>query len=110
MNRLECARETIRLLLEELEADEVFPEAWTPYWERYVKTKLDPRAQAPALEAKSVQAGRDLLAIWTEAAGCWGIVARDPFVLLQRVFLENYTVAASSEVEKNTRAAHGRGA
>lgn len=103
MSRLECARETIRLLLEALEADDAFPEAWAPYWERYVETKLDPRAQAPALEAKSVQAGRDMLAIWTDAAGCWDIVARDAFVLLQRVFLENYTVAASSEVDK-TRA------
>jgi len=103
MNRLECARETIRLLLEELEADGAFPEAWAPYWERYVEGKLDPRAQAPALEAKSVQAGRDLLAIWKAAAGCGDIVARDAFILLQRVFLENYTIEAGGEVAK-TRA------
>ena len=103
MNRLECARETIRLLLVELEAEGAFPEPWAPYWERYVETKLDPRAQAPALEAKSVQAGRDLLALWTAAAGCWDIGARDAFVLLQRVFLENYTIAAGGEVGK-TRA------
>jgi transposase len=103
MNRLECARETIRRLLEELEADEAFPEAWAPYWQRYVETKLDRRAQAPALDAKSVQAGRDMLAIWTEAAGCWEIVARDAFVLLQRVFLENYAVEARGAVGK-TRA------
>jgi hypothetical protein len=44
MSRLECARETIRLLLEDLEADETFP-AWATYWERYVETKLDPRAK-----------------------------------------------------------------
>ena len=100
MSRLECARETIRLLLENLEAEEAFPEAWAPYWERYVETKLDPRAQAPALEAKSVQAGRDLLAIWKDAAGCEDIVARDAFVLLQRVFLENYTLEAGGEVLK----------
>ena len=103
MNRLECARETIRLLLEELEADGAFPEHWAPYWERYVESHLAPRTQAPALEAKSVQAGRDMLAIWKDAAGCWDILARDAFVLLQRVFLENYTLAACSEVEK-TRA------
>lgn len=100
MNRLDCARETIRLLLEELEADGAFPEVWAPYWERYVETKLDPRAQAPALEAKSVQAGRDMLAIWKDAAGCEDIVARDAFVLLQRVFLENYTVEAGGEIAK----------
>jgi transposase len=103
MNRLECARETIRLLLEALEADGALPEAWAPYWERYVETKLDPRAQAPALEAKSVQAGRDMLAIWTQAAGCWAIEARDAFVLFQRVFLENYMIEVGGEVGK-TRA------
>lgn len=100
MSRLECARETIRLLLEDLEADETFPETWATYWERYVETKLDPRAQAPALEAKSLQAGRDMLAIWTEAAGCWKIVARDAFVLLQRVFLDNYSLEAGGQVGK----------
>jgi transposase len=103
MNRLECVRETIRLFLEDVEADGTFPEVWAPYWERYVETKLDPRAQAPALEAKSVQAGRDMLAIWTKAAGDWDIVARDSFVLLQRVFLEHYTLAPGNEIEK-TRA------
>lgn len=103
MSRLECARETLRLLLEEVEADGALPEAWAPYWERYVETKLDPRAQAPALEAKSVQAGWDMLAIWTTASGCGDIEARDVFVLLQRVFLENYTVATGGEIGK-TRA------
>jgi transposase len=103
MSRLECARETIRLLLENVEADGIFPEIWSVYWERYVETKLDPRAKAPALEAKSVQAGRDMLAIWKDVAGCWDIVDRDAFVVLQRVFLENYTIEAGGEVAK-TRA------
>ncbi len=103
MSRLECARETVRLLLEALDADGAFPEDWAPYWERYVETKPDPRAQAPALEAKFVHAGRDMLAIWKDAAGCGDIAARDAFVLLQRVFLENYTVAAGGGVAK-TRA------
>ena len=100
MSRLECARETIRLLLEDVEADGAFPEAWSEYWERYVESKLDPRAQAPALEAQSVQTGRDMLSIWKDAAGCRGIVTRDTFVLLQRVFLENYTLSAGKPPEK----------
>lgn len=100
MSRLECARETIRLLLEAVEADEALPEAWAPYWERYVQTKLDPRAQAPALEAKSAQAGTDLLRLWMESAGCRDIEGRDAFVLLQRVFLENYTLTAGGQLEK----------
>jgi len=103
MSRLECARETIRLLLEDVEGDGAFPEAWAEYWERYVETKLDARAKTPALESKSAQAGADMLAIWTDAAGCWDIEARDAFVLLQQVFLENYTLEAGGETRK-TRA------
>lgn len=92
MSRLDCARETIRLLLEDVEADDSLPSSWASYWECYVESKLDPRARAPALEEKSAQAGADMLAIWKDAAGCWAIGRRDAFVLLQRVFLENYTV------------------
>jgi len=100
MSRLECARETIRLLLEEVEADGLFPECWSSHWDLYVESKLDPRAKAPALEAKAVQAGRDMLAIWKDAAGCRGIEQRDAFVLLQRVFLENYMIEAGGQVAK----------
>lgn len=107
MNRLECARETIRLLLEEVEADGCLPESWAGYWERYVETKIDPRARAPALEAKAAQAGQDLLEIWKQAAGCWPLIKRDAFVLLQRVFLENYTVDASGETQKTRSAPTG---
>lgn len=100
MSRLECARETIRLLLEDVEADGAFPEGRAPYWERYVETKVDPRTQTPALETKFLQAGRDMLAVWTYAAVHGNIWMRDSFVLLQRVFLENYTLEASGETGK----------
>lgn len=103
MNRLECARQTIRLLLEDLEADDILPEAWSGYWDRYVEGKVDPRAQAPALEAKCVQAGEDMLAIWQAAASRWPIVGRDAFVLLQRVFLENFELVPTGQTNK-TRA------
>lgn len=103
MSRLDCARETIRLLLEDVEADGLLPECWSSYWELYVESKLDPRAKAPALEAKSVQAGRDMLTIWKDAVACRDIEPRDAFVLLQRVFLENYVVDAGGAVAK-TRA------
>jgi transposase len=103
MNRLECARETIRLLLKDVESDGCLPPAWASYWERYVESKIDPRARAPALETKSAQAGADMLAIWKDAAGHWTIVERDAFVLLQRVFLENYVVDAAGRTDK-TRA------
>ena len=102
MNRLECTRETIRLLLEDIETDGNLPAAWAGYWERYVESKLDPRARAPALEAKAAQAGADMLAIWTDAAGCWPIVDRAAFVLLQRVFLENYELAPTGQTNKTS--------
>lgn len=100
MNRLECARETIRLLLEDVEADGALPEAWSAYWELYVESKVDPRAKASALELKAAQAGADMLAIWKIAAGCWPIIERDSFVLLQRVFLENYALDAEGRAQK----------
>ena len=100
MNRLECVRETIRLLLEDIEAEGLLPDGWSGYWDAYVERKLDPRARAPALEAKSAQAGADMLAIWKEGAGCWPIVARDRFVLLQRVFLENYELDGAGRTQK----------
>lgn len=103
MNRLQCARETIRLLLEDVEADEDFPEAWALYWERYVESKVDPRAKAPALEAQAAEAGKDMLALWMQAAGCWAIANRNAFVLLQRVFLEHYELAPTGHTNK-TRA------
>ena len=103
MNRLECARETIRLFLEDVEADGMLPDAWSSYWDLYVEKKVDPRAKAPALKAKAVQAGKDMLAIWKDAAGCWPIIERDSFVLLQRVFLENYALDAEGRAQK-TRA------
>jgi hypothetical protein len=103
MNRLECARETIRLLLVDVEADGCLPSPWDAYWDRYVESKVDPRAKAAALEEKATQAGEDMLAIWKDAAECWSILERDSFVLLQRVFLEHYTVDAAGRTHK-TRA------
>jgi transposase len=100
---LDCARETIRLFLEDVEVDGALPEAWSDHWERYVESKVDPRAKAPALEAKFAQAGADMLAIWKDAAGCCSIIDRDSFVLLQRVFLENYALDAEGHAQK-TRA------
>jgi len=92
MNRLECVRETLRLLLEDVEADGLLPPCWSAYWERYVEGKIDPRSEKSALQAKMTEAGRDILALWEEMAGYWPITARDSFVLLQRVFLENFEI------------------
>ncbi len=90
MNRLECVRETLRLLLNDVEADGELRPNWSVYWDRYVESKVDPRSGIGALQARSAEAGADMLAIWEEASGYGPIAARDSFVLLQRVFLENY--------------------
>ena len=103
MNRLECARETIRLFLVNVEADGCLPSAWDAYWDRYVESKIDPRARAPALEEKTAQAGGDMLAIWKDAAGCESIAQRDSYLLLQRVFLENYTVSVAGCSQTRTQ-------
>jgi hypothetical protein len=77
-----------------------------------VESKVDPRAKAPALEEKAAQAGEDMLAIWKDAAGSRHIVERDSFVLLPRVFLENYTVDAAGRTHQTrtqpTGAVHNR--
>lgn len=90
MSRLECARETIGLFLRDIEAAGLLPEAWAAYWDRYMESKLDPRAGKTVLLAKSAQAGEDMLAIWKDVTGMWRIASRDSFLLLQRVFLDNY--------------------
>jgi hypothetical protein len=76
------------------------PSLWDSYWDRYVESKVDPRAKAPALEEKAAQAGEDMLVIWKDAAGSRHIFERDSFVLLQRVFLENYTVDAAGRAHQ----------
>jgi transposase len=103
MSRLECARQTLRLLLEKVEADGLLPASWSGYWERYVEARLDPRGGLKYLQARSVEVGQDMLAIWQEAGNCPRIAALDAFVLLQRVFLENYQLDPAGTVQ-STRA------
>ena len=98
LSRLECVRETLRLFLEDLEAAGLLPEVWAGYWERYVEGKVDPRAGLPALQAKLTEAGAAMLAIWQQAAAGGPIATRAAFVLLQRVFLENYEFATAGHV------------
>ena len=99
MNRLECARETIRLWLVDIEAIGLFPETWAVYWERYVENKIDPRAGRKTLEGKSLETGGDMLAIWKDVSDIWPIASRNSFVLMQRVFLENYEFAPDGRTQ-----------
>ena len=62
MSRLDCARESLRLALEEL-APELTPEErpkwWVRRWERYVESQTDYRASLETLARKMVEAGKD---------------------------------------------------
>jgi len=100
MSRLECVRETLRLLLEDLDRAGLLPHDWDVYWERYVESKIDPRSESKALQAKYAEAGVDMCAILNDAARRAGIVERDSFRLLQRVFLENYEFDEAGGVRK----------
>jgi len=63
MSRLECVRETIRLVLEYLERRQLLPESWTTLWEHYVGSKVGPRCTVEALKTKFLQAGKDMCTI-----------------------------------------------
>ncbi len=66
MSSLECVRETLRLALETLAgavAEAQRPAAWTSWWERYVESKLDYRAEEQTLWEKLDQAGADAWAL-----------------------------------------------
>ena len=68
MSSLECVRETLRLALESLAeavAEARRPAVWTQWWERYVESNLDYRAEAATLWAKLDQAGADAWALLT---------------------------------------------
>jgi len=90
MSRLQCIRQTIDGFLRDVENDGLLPESWASYWECYVESKIDPRAKAPALKARSAKAGIDMRTMLVYATGHESLAQMDSFVLLQRVFLENY--------------------
>lgn len=100
MSRLEIMRETVRLLLEDVEADGALPSAWAAYWDIYVERKLDHRLEEAAIQKKLAQTGHDMLAIWQDAATCHDIIMRDTFVLFQRVFLEQFEIHAQLNLLK----------
>jgi len=98
LNRLDCARETIRLALEAVEAGGLLPAAWAAQWERYIEGKVDARSTAETLEAKVREAGDDmqLILTWADQQGeAWKQVAA--IKLLRRVLAENYELDEQGE-------------
>ena len=103
MSRLECVRETLRLALEALEPIEMLarPEAWPLWWERYVESKLDYKAEATQLRAKMDQAGRDArdLLRWVKGQDV-GRAAAPVVELLGRVYAENFEEPSAQAVDQ----------
>ncbi|MCG3148914.1 MAG: hypothetical protein PCFJNLEI_02366 [Verrucomicrobiae bacterium] len=94
MSSLECVRETLRLALEAVADPAVAgqrPAAWAAWWERYVESKLDYRAEQQTLWEKLDQAGADAWAVleWVLALPV-AVQAQPKVTLLARVFEEYF--------------------
>ena len=104
MSSLECVRETLRLALETLRgavAEAQRPAAWAVWWERYVESKLDYRAEEQTLWEKLDQAGADAWAVleWVLSLPV-AVQAQPKVTLLAQVFDEYF--------ERVEQAWHGR--
>jgi transposase len=94
MSSLECVRETLRLALAALGETGAAPQrpaAWAQWWERYVESKLDYRAEQPTLWEKLDQAGADAWAVleWVMELPV-AVQAQSPVALLAQVFDEYF--------------------
>jgi len=96
MSRLECVRETLRLALEILAElpQEQRPEAWPIWWERYVQSTLDFKADLDTLKEKMTRAGQDARAIlaWIDIFD-ESVAQLKSVKVLRRVYEENFLVA-----------------
>jgi transposase len=94
MSSLECVRETLRLALETLAgavAETQRPAAWAAWWERYVESKLDYRAEEQTLWEKLDQAGAEAWALleWVLELPV-AVQAQPKVTLLAQVFDEYF--------------------
>ncbi|MBI5119096.1 transposase, partial [Candidatus Poribacteria bacterium] len=106
MSRLECVRETMRLvfLALEREARLARPDLWSVWWERYVESKVDYREKEDVLRLKMIQAGEDIqkLLLWMESMGKDAPKCEE-VELLKRVFGENFECAQSGVEKRKTK-------
>ncbi len=108
MSRLEMVRETIRLFLEHIKHNDAT--GHVPGWESFEALYLDSqiawhRMSHEGLKEKYRQAGRDALALikWARLQPSW-LRDSDKAVLLERVFLEQYEMAAEAPQRRKTEA------
>lgn len=106
MSRLDCARESLRLALQELEAGlppETRPAFWLELWDRYVESQTDYRAGSETLARKLVEAGTDTwrLLQWTRAKE--NFPPGPQLILLARVFGEQFEVTENQAAPKDKK-------
>jgi len=105
MSRLECVRETVRLALEALEIMQELarPEFWPSWWERYVESSPDFKADVETLKQKMIQAGQDarLMLAWIDTRSD-AIKNMNAISVLRRVYQENFI--ETGDVVEQTRA------
>jgi transposase len=102
MSRLECIRETVRLALEVLAEvpEKERPESWATWWERYVESAPDFRADIDTLKQKMLQTGRDaqMILSWIDSLA-EAIRSMASIEVLRRVYEENF-VEVDGQLEK----------
>jgi hypothetical protein len=117
MSRLDCVRESLRLILKELEGalpPEARPCFWGGLWERYVESQTDYRAGSETLARKLAEAGADAwqLLEWLREPARAEVAAGPQAQLLARVFAEQFEVqhgqATPAAKEKIVAAANDR--
>jgi len=92
MSRLECVRETLRLALAFLAAEDGGA-AWEPWFSRYAERNPEDlrRASVPHLRATMERAGADLRDVLARVAGLGaGLAPAGPVRLLRQVFEEQF--------------------
>jgi len=99
MSRLDCVRESLRLVLQALEPQvgaEQRPLAWGVLWERYVESQTDYRAGSETLARKLAEAGTDAwqLLQWLRQEAQAILLAQPQAQLLARVFAEQFEIRA----------------
>ncbi|SRR6266436_418527 len=101
MSRLDCVRETLRLVLQELEPaiePALRPALWSALWDRYVESQADYGASSETLTRKLAEAGNDAwqLLEWLRAPALRQCRAKPQAQLLARVFEEQFQLVAGA--------------
>ena len=104
MSRLECVRETMRITLQKvlLAEPSALPEWWSGWWERYVESQFDYRADKSELVCKMDQAGKDICTFlsWSDLQEL-PKAASEAIATLRRVFEENFEVDEGCSVKQH---------